>query len=115
MVETHNGGRRSHAPPLAIGNLLKTLRPIKVEAPEAQASDIAFAISNIFTNELSPVQAGLLLYTLSLTGLEQRPDVLARCATVMRNAAVPIEGAELKAALKKRDVKVGEYHGGLVR
>lgn len=115
MVEAANGGKDNNPPaPLGIHSLLKDLEPTVQGAPEVKASDIAFAISNIFTNQLSSGQATLLLYVLSITGLEQRPDVLARCATVMRNAAVPVSGAELKAAIKRKGIRVGEYHGGLV-
>ena len=114
MAATQNGDTAKPATPLPIGTLLKDLRPTIQGHTEAEASDIAAAVSKIFTNELSPVQAALLLYTLSLTGLEHRPDVLARCATVMRNAAVPIDGAELNAAVRREGKRVGEYHGGLV-
>jgi len=106
----------SGEPPITITTLLKSLRPETTPTPPtASSEDIAFAISNVFTNEISPVQAALLLYTLSLTGLEQRPDVLARCATVMRAAAVPIDNDSLAAAIDAKGLSIGEYHGGLVR
>jgi len=101
-------------PPVSIHPLLKSLRPTNVEAPRATPEEIAFAISNIFTNQLSPVQTALLLYNLSLTGLEQRPDVLAQCAHAMRAAAVPVDIPQLKEVIARRDRRIGNYDGGLV-
>lgn len=122
----------SPLPILSINPLLKALRPSHVGVPEVGAAEIALAVSNIFTNQLSTgmyvdiairslaltasaVQAALLLYNLSLTGLEQRPDVLAQCANAMRDAAEPVDADQLKHIIRQKGQRRGEYHGGLVR
>ena len=123
----------SPLPILSINPLLKALRPSSVDVPEVGAAEIALAVSNIFTNQLSTgvynqrlssqhpyltvslVQAALLLYNLSLTGLEQRPDVLAQCANAMRNAAEHVDVDQLKHIIRQKGQHRGEYHGGLVR
>jgi len=99
---------------LSINPLLKSLRPHNVSVPDVDADAIAFAISNVFTNQTSPVQTALLLYTLSLTGLEQRPDILAKCASVMRDAAVPVDVEGLQTTIERKGIKLGQYNGGLV-
>lgn len=102
-------------PPISINSLLKSFRPTQITPPSNITPDeIAFAFSNIFNNQLSPVQTALLLYILSLTGLEQRPDVLAKCANAMRSAAEPVDIEELRKAVDARAVKMGSYQGGLV-
>ena len=102
-------------PPVSINTLLKSLRPTEITPPtNITADEIAFAVSNIFSNQLSPVQTALLLYTLSLTGLEHRPDVLAKCANAMRAAAEPVDIAGLKKAVEEKGIWMGGYQGGLV-
>lgn len=101
--------------PVSINPLLKALRPPDVSIPDVTAEEIALAVSNIFVNKLSPVQSALLLYNLSITGLEQRPDVLAQCATAMRAAASELDSQELERVIRKKNLASGNYHGGLVR
>lgn len=101
--------------PVSINPLLKRLRPSEVATPEVTAEEIALAVSNIFVNNLTPVQSALLLYNLSITGLEQRPDVLAQCATAMRAAASELDFAALEDVIKRKNLNLGNYHGGLVR
>jgi anthranilate phosphoribosyltransferase len=100
---------------ITINPLLKALRPTDVQVPAANAAEIASGVSKIFTNQLSPVQAALLLYNLSITGLEQRPDVLAQCASVMRSAAEPVAIDQLQQVVQQRGRRRGGYNGGLVR
>jgi len=101
--------------PVSINPLLRALRPVEVSSPDVTAEEIALAVSNIFVNKLSPVQSALLLYNLSITGLEQRPDVLAKCATAMRAAASELDLKVLKEAITKKRLASGTYKGGLVR
>ena len=101
--------------PVSINPLLKALRPSEVSMPEVTAEEIALAVSNIFVNKLSPVQSALLLYNLSITGLEQRPDVLARCATAMRAAASELDVQALEEVMRRKNLSSGDYRGGLVR
>ena len=114
-----SGGSTAQVPkttssPITINPLLKALRPTDVKVPEAVAAEIASALSRIFTNQLSPVQAALLLYNLSITGLEQRPDVLAQCASVMRAAAETVNTERLQQVVQGRGRRRGGYNGGLV-
>lgn len=55
-----------------------------------------------------------LLRELHTTGYEQRADVLANCATVMKNAAVVIDSGALKQVVRSRNIAAGDYQGGLV-
>ena len=117
MASSGDSTAQAQATPLSnitINPLLKALRPTDVQVPAADAVDIAAAISRIFTNQLSPVQAALLLYNLSITGLEQQPDVLAQCASVMRAAAEPVAVEQLQQVVKQCGRRRGGYNGGLV-
>jgi anthranilate phosphoribosyltransferase len=99
---------------IVITSLLKRLWP----APSKETvttSEIAEAISHIFTNSLSPVQTGALLTALHFTGLDRHADVLAECAAAMRSAAAQIDHEELAKVVERRGRKEGSYHGGLVR
>lgn len=97
-----------------IAPLLRSLRPPQLTTPTTTAEEIAFAVSNIFSNQLSPVQTAVLLYNLSITDLERRPDVLAACAEAMRAAAVPVDTTKLIDVVKERNAGINEYQGGLV-
>jgi len=99
--------------PVTITPLLSILR---TSASQANPCDIASAVSHIFANELPTEETKLLLGELSTTKLEQRPDVLAACAGVMRAAAVAINTNNLKEAVRRNGIrcKVGSYTGGLV-
>lgn len=99
---------------ITINPLLKKLKPGIQSQPEVSAPEIAFAISNIFANKLSPVQTAILLYNLSITELDERPDVLAACAVAMRAAAVPVDAQRLRNAVQARNAAVNGYKGGLV-
>ena len=80
----------------------------------ANPEEIAQVIAKVFANEVSPVQVALLLYSLSITGLEQDPEVLAECATVMRAAAENVDKDVLRRAIHERSAGVNAYEGGLV-
>lgn len=103
---------------ISITPLLRRLWPSPPDAdPPVAASEIAAAISYIFTNSLSPVQTGALLTALHFTGEDRKADVVALCAAAMRNAAAPIDTKALaKIVEEKGNVRaVGGYRGGLVR
>ena len=102
---------------ITITPLLRRLWPSPPNAdPPVTASEIAGAVSHIFTNSLSAVQTGALLTALHFTGEDRKADVIALCAGAMRNAAASIDTEALTRAVKERGAHKaeGEYHGGLV-
>jgi anthranilate phosphoribosyltransferase len=100
-------------PRVQITPLLKRLWPSPA-AENVTASEIANAISHIFTDSLSPVQTGALLTALHFTELDRDADVLSKCASAMRSAAAQVDYTALGAVLDRRRRKEGSYHGGLV-
>lgn len=98
---------------ISITPLLKRLWPSPHEA-NVTAEEIAFAISHIFTDQLSSVQIGALLTCLHFTGWDRRADVIAKCAEAMRKAAASIDMEALQKAVKAREKSRGSYEGGLV-
>jgi len=78
-----------------------------------KAEDIALAFSRTFENELNGTQTAALLTLLHSTGRDRHPDVIAKCAESMRNAAVQVKSKELRAVVKKRKRGLGTYRGGL--
>jgi anthranilate phosphoribosyltransferase len=86
-----------------------------VEVVEASAEEIASTFALIFENRLSIVQCSSLLTLLHSTRKDQDPDVIAKCAQRMREAAASISLNDLKAIVKKRGRKEGSYRGGFVR
>jgi anthranilate phosphoribosyltransferase len=97
---------------ISITPLLKRLWPSPAEA-NVIASEIALAISHIFTDQLSPVQTGALLTCLHFTGWDCKADVIAKCAQVMRDAAAPVDRQALQKVVKHRGRPGGDYEGGL--
>ncbi|KAH7403607.1 anthranilate phosphoribosyltransferase-like protein [Cadophora sp. MPI-SDFR-AT-0126] len=97
---------------ITITPLLRRLWPSPGEN-KVTADEIALAIAHIFTDQLSPVQTGALLTCLHFTGWDRRPDVIAKCAAAMREAASQIDRASLEKVVKARGRPEGEYHGGL--
>ncbi|KAI9661497.1 MAG: anthranilate phosphoribosyltransferase [Alyxoria varia] len=95
--------------------LLQSLKPKNIEPADGDAAAIALAVSQIFTNQLQPAQTAVLLDRLALNGLDQRSDVLAKCAIVMREAAEPVDVQALRDVATKKNLKMGAYEGGLVR
>lgn len=83
-------------------------------ATKPDATEIAAALSLIFTNSLSEVQCGALLTCLHFTNRDRQSDVLSKCAEVMRDYASEIDVANLSKLLAERGRKEGGYHGGLV-
>ena len=99
--------------PVSISPLLKRLAyPSAKEAVEA--SEIASAFSLIFENRLSVVQTAAFLTLLHATGKDKHPEVIAKCAHRMREAANQIEKYSLRMAVKQKGRKQGNYRGGLV-
>lgn len=78
-----------------------------------KAEDIALAFSRTFENELNGTQTAALLTLLHSTGRDRHPDVIAKCAESMRNAAIQVSSKELQKIVKKRKRGLGTYRGGL--
>ncbi len=111
MSTAINEGQRR--PYVSITPLLKRLWPSPGDA-KVTADEIAAAISLIFTDDLDAVQTGALLTALHFTAWDRRADVISKCASVMRQYALPVDMPALKDVLRARGVRIGAYHGGLV-
>ncbi|KAI9782689.1 MAG: anthranilate phosphoribosyltransferase [Geoglossum umbratile] len=97
---------------ISITPLLRRLWPNPAEA-NVTASEIALAISHIFTDQLSSVQTGALLTALHFTGWDRKADVIAECAQAMRDAAWCVDVDALRDVVKRRGRREGSYGGGL--
>ncbi|KAI9777401.1 MAG: anthranilate phosphoribosyltransferase [Geoglossum umbratile] len=98
---------------ISITPLLRRLWPNPAEA-NVTASEIALAISHIFTDQLSSVQTGALLTALHFTGWDRKADVIAECAQAMRDAAWCVDVDSLRDVVKRLGRREGSYGGGLV-
>lgn len=84
------------------------------DLPDVTAEEIASAFALIFEDRLSHIQTAALLTLLHSTGKDRQPDVIAKCSQCMREAACQVEKAPLIKIMKSRNMKVGNYEGGLV-
>ena len=98
---------------VSIAPLLKKLSAPPPRDNTVKAEDIALAFSRTFENELNGTQTAALLTLLHSTGRDRHPDVIAKCAESMRNAAVQVDTQALKAVVKRRKRTLGSYRGGL--
>jgi anthranilate phosphoribosyltransferase len=98
---------------VSVTNLLKRLSTLE-SAKKVSAEEIASAVALVFTNSLSPVQFGLLLWALHTTNLDHSAEVLAACASSMREAAAQVDETALQAVVDKHRRPQGSYKGGLV-
>lgn len=98
---------------VSISALLKRLSTLE-QARKVSAEEIAAAVALIFTNSLSPVQFGVLLWALHTTNLDHQAEVLAACASSMRDAAAQVDEPALTEVIKRRSRQEGTYQGGLV-
>lgn len=101
-------------PPVSIGPLLLKLADPTTTHWSIPATEIAAAITLIFSDSISDVQAGCLLYAMHATQLDRRPDILAACAESMRVVASRTDTEALKAIIAKRALAQGDYDGGFV-
>lgn len=97
---------------IPINSLLETF--FSKTSPEVPADEIAKAIAHIFTNQLSHGQMCSLLTCLHYSGLDRKADVIAKCASSMRDAASQIDKAQLDEVVKSHGKPEGAYQGGLV-
>ena len=103
---------RSESPHLvSISPLLKRLTGPKKEAVTAE--EIAAALALVFDNQLSTVQCSSLLTILCASERDREPKTIAKCAEVMRGAAVSLDRKALRRIVRSRGRKEGGYRGGL--
>ncbi|KAH0844697.1 anthranilate phosphoribosyltransferase [Fonsecaea monophora] len=101
---------------VSIAPLLKKLSAPSPQDNSVRAEDIALAFSRTFENELNPTQLAALLTLLHSTGKDRHPDVIAKCAESMRDAAVQVDKQKLREVVRKRKrgrMGLGGYRGGL--
>ncbi|KIW95158.1 anthranilate phosphoribosyltransferase [Cladophialophora bantiana CBS 173.52] len=101
---------------VSIAPLLKKLSAPSPQDNSVKAEDIALAFSRTFENELNPTQLAALLTLLHSTGKDRHPDVIAKCAESMRDAAVQVDKHKLREVVRKRKrggMGMGSYRGGL--
>ncbi|KIX94420.1 uncharacterized protein Z520_09806 [Fonsecaea multimorphosa CBS 102226] len=101
---------------VSIAPLLKKLSAPPPLDNNVKAEDIALAFSRTFDNQLNPTQLAALLTLLHSTGKDRHPDVIAKCAQSMRDAAVQVDKHKLREVVRKRKrdgIALGSYRGGL--
>lgn len=98
---------------VSISALLKRLSTLE-SARSVSSQEIAAAVALIFTDSLSPVQFGVLLWALHTTNLDHSAEVLAACASSMRANAAQVDAAKLHSVVKRKRKGEGQYGGGLV-
>lgn len=84
------------------------------DLPAVSAEEIASAFALIFEDRLSQIQTAALLTLLHSTGKDRQADVIAKCSQCMREAACQVEKGPLTKIIKSRNLKAGNYEGGLV-
>ncbi len=103
-----------HRQTVSISPLLKRLAyPLAAEI-QVQASEVASAFALIFEDRLNVVQTTALLTLLHSTRKDKDPAVIALCSQRMRDAASQIEKASLRKVIRRRELALGQYRGGLV-
>jgi anthranilate phosphoribosyltransferase len=99
---------------VSISPLLKRLAYPLAAQIQVEASEIASAFALIFDDQLSVVQTTALLTLLHSTRKDKDALVIAQCSQRMREAATQVERPALRQAIRRRDLKLGQYRGGLV-
>ncbi|KAK3700434.1 anthranilate phosphoribosyltransferase [Vermiconidia calcicola] len=98
------------APHVSISSLLKRLST-KESTKSVKAEEVAAALALVFTDSLSPVQFGLLLWALHVTEGDHHPKVLTACAQVMREAASQVDENALTDVVQRKGKPEGGYRG----
>jgi len=99
---------------VSISPLLKRLAYPLAAQIQVEASEIASAFALIFEDQLNVVQTTALLTLLHSTRKDKDPLVIAQCSQRMREAASQVARPALRQAVRRRDLKLGQYRGGLV-
>lgn len=98
---------------VSIAPLLKQLSAPSPLDNTVKAEDIALAFSRTFEDQLNSTQMAALLTLLHSTGKDRHPDVIAKCAASMREAANQVDKPLLRKVVRQRKRGVGRYRGGL--
>lgn len=98
---------------VSISALLKRLSSVE-STKDVKAEEVAAALALIFTDAISPVQFGLLLWALHVHEGDTHPKVLTACSQVMREAAAQVDADVLGDVVKRKAKPEGAYMGGLV-
>lgn len=96
---------------ISISPLLKTFTGPKKATVTAE--EIAAVLGLVFTNQLSDIQCSSLLTLLRASERDREPKTLAKCAEVMRYAAVALDESALRNIVRLRARGEGSYGGGL--
>lgn len=96
---------------ISITSLLKTFTGPKKETVTAE--EIATVLGLVFTNQLSDIQCSSFLTLLRASERDREPKTLAKCAEVMRYAAVALDQQALHDIVRFRGRGEGSYSGGL--
>lgn len=96
---------------ISISPLLKTFTGPKKETVTAE--EIAAVLALVFTNQLCDIQSASFLTLLHALERDREPKTLAKCAEVMRDAAVALDGQALHDIIRFRARGEGTYKGGL--
>lgn len=99
---------------ISISPLLKRLAYPTAAEIQVSAEEIASAFALVFENRLSLIQNAALLTLLHSTGKDREPDVIAKCAARMREAASQLDRATLRKVVRRQGRREGSYKGGLV-
>lgn len=112
MSQTTTNGQKP-TEQVSIAPLLKRLVTLPANSEDVGAREIALAFSRVFEDQLSGTQLSSLLTLLCSTGLDKHPDVIARCAASMRDAAAQVDEEKMRMVLNTRKRKRGQYRGGV--
>lgn len=96
---------------ISISPLLKTFTGPEKETVTAE--EIAAVLGLVFTNQLSDIQCSSFLTLLRASERDREPKTLAKCAEVMRYAAVALDQNALSDIVRFRGRGEGSYGGGL--
>jgi anthranilate phosphoribosyltransferase len=99
---------------VSISPLLKRLAYPSAADIQVEASEIASAFALIFEDRLNVVQSTALLTLLHSTRKDKDAAVIAQCSQRMREAARESKRPALREAIRGRDLRLGQYRGGLV-
>ena len=104
-------------PPVSFTSISPLLKKLSQAPQTVTPEEVNAAISQLFTNSLSPIQATAFLTSLHLTKLDEHPGNIAAATRGMREAGVRITGLESRFGNlpdKRPPGSVGAYNGGLV-
>ena len=103
--------------PVILTSISPLLKKLSQAPHTVTPEEVNAAISQLFSNSLSPVQATAFLTSLHFTKLDENPGNIAAAARGMRKAGVKITGLEprfVSLPNQRLPGSAGAYNGGLV-